>query len=1319
MISAESTRSQQMLRLTTVNSSSFNNDNANLILRFMNQHRLDVVCIQETHWDDSILQKYSQLFKDDLTFIANNTNTRERGTLTILRKRSIKEVVVSNVEISTEDLIEFPLLQNGRIVIISFSLNDTEFDVVNLYCPNNAEARSQFFRWTSLQINNLKGLTIIAGDWNCVARPEDRCTNQFSQHDDPETLKAFLNNSNIVDSFLYMHADAVETFTFFRKGLQLHQSRLDRIYISQQACNLIFSVDHIPNFASDHILSPLLVLKLEKSIDKGSGYWRMNSSLLDDSETVETLEALISATARNISQCQNPYKVWLKLKDSAKETLQRSANLKAAKNNRIRKRLEETMQFTKRVMIRNPGDEEARSSYSKAVYDLKEYSHNQLTLGARFSRSTHLLYGDKPSKYQMKKINTKSTTVIPTLKNKDGYIVSDCNRMKEIIVDFYTELFSPDPCNEDTQRSFLDSIQKRLSVDEQASLDAEATVDEILNVIKSSGGGTCPGIDGLSSEFYKKFSKNLAIILKSVFRFLFSQENIPKDFSKGIVTLIYKKGDTSELKNYRPITLLNADYKILTKLIALRLKETSEKLVGPAQFAFLAKRQVSDSVMTTQLAIASQIKKEKPGFILSLDNEKAYDRVVHTWIWKTLERFNFSNTFISNIKKLYLNATSCFLINGHLTVEVQQKRGVRQGDALSCYLFILAIAPLMSKINSSAEIKGFKCLKNKRELKVIAYADDLLFFVKDNTSFRNLRRILHSFQLASNAKANIQKSVICCLPGSSLSDADDFSRLENGEYIRQLGYQINGEGLAPESLCWNLILAKISTKIERLIRCNLTLQGRVALFNAVILPQISFTAQLIPPSKNTLRKLQSLTKSLIDNGKTNNFISIKLCELPIEEGGTGIHNLELYLNAYKINWIKRYYSNRDGIWQQILSELMLSCAIQGGELPDVPGDPITQKNLKLFDLPAPWPEIIKSWRELGGCLMDPKYSDEVLLHPIWLNEFIDSYRNKRAVDSLRECENIKTFNDIWDGRATWSSPPCNCTVEKRRMHQQAIISIRNTMEGWLEFPLNPGDNSPPHLRFIGLIFQDDQKQYPLDSLHPRQIYKKLVHYNCPLTKTADEVRDWLLARDRNPASFWRNIRNKWMDRRASELHWKISVKGLKIGRRLLHILPGATEEHLCRSCQAEETHEHVFFGCQKVMAAWRKFGNLYNRIWDKPIFQPGDPLWSSIRLGFRDKCSNKKMFNVTAGLFGEMIRAIWHSRNDEVFNNNSHSTSSILRKFCWLYRRLLDSILIAHIQERKLETFTDIWGPNGILVKRREGAQVRIIEEDELMATLM
>ena len=138
-----------------------------------------------------------------------------------------------------------------------------------------------------------------------------------------------------------------------------------------------------------------------------------------------------------------------------------------------------------------------------------------------------------------------------------------------------------------------------------------------------------PGPDGLSPAFYKKYKEFTLPLVLATFREAFELEVFPQELAAGQIILLYKKEDPTVMKNYRPITLLNVDYKIITKALSKRFSKVLEEVVGPYQHAFTPGRRATDCAMALNLIFEKLKESNMSGLVLSLDMEKAYDRVHH------------------------------------------------------------------------------------------------------------------------------------------------------------------------------------------------------------------------------------------------------------------------------------------------------------------------------------------------------------------------------------------------------------------------------------------------------------------------------------------------------------------------------------------------------------------------------------------------------------------------------------------------------------------------------------------------------------------
>ncbi|KEP46473.1 reverse transcriptase, partial [Rhizoctonia solani 123E] len=293
-----------------------------------------------------------------------------------------------------------------------------------------------------------------------------------------------------------------------------------------------------------------------------------------------------------------------------------------------------------------------------------------------------------------------------------------------------------------------------------------------MQVIKETKNNKAPGEDGLSYEFYKHWLKqwednekenkikipDISKILYEVYKDIETTGEAHFSFTIGRMYLLYKKGSKTKIENYRPLTLLNTDYKILTKVIAAKLGEVAGKILHENQAGFVPKRSIYDQVRLNQMIINYAEIKEEDGLMVSLDQEKAYDKIDHDYLWEVLTAFGFPKEFIKTIKALYNEAQTRVIVNNSYDVPFSVNRGVRQGDPMSCILYDLAIEPLANSIRKCEKITGYKVKGMKEPLKVTLFADDTVVFLKKNNKVKNLEIIINKFCKASTAKFNLGKT---------------------------------------------------------------------------------------------------------------------------------------------------------------------------------------------------------------------------------------------------------------------------------------------------------------------------------------------------------------------------------------------------------------------------------------------------------------------------------------------------------------------------------------------------------------------------------
>lgn len=262
----------------------------------------------------------------------------------------------------------------------------------------------------------------------------------------------------------------------------------------------------------------------------------------------------------------------------------------------------------------------------------------------------------------------------------------------------------------------------------------------------------------------------------------FINEELCTSMKQGLITLIPKPGkDLLSLDNWRPITLLNLDYKILSLVFAKRLKSGLCEISNESQTGFMPKRHISCNIrlILDLIDYAAHIKSE--AVILFLDFYKAFDTIEHNFIFSTLELFGFGEKFIKMVKIIYKDINSSVLLQFDTSTRFPINRGVRQGCRISPFLFLLVVELLSLNIRNNPDIKGLSIFD--REIRISQLADDTTLFLKNTNQVAGVLETIDSFTQASGLKLNIPKCEILCLYDSLETSANDIPIKDNVKYL--------------------------------------------------------------------------------------------------------------------------------------------------------------------------------------------------------------------------------------------------------------------------------------------------------------------------------------------------------------------------------------------------------------------------------------------------------------------------------------------------------------------------------------------------------
>ncbi|GJS72037.1 RNA-directed DNA polymerase, eukaryota [Tanacetum coccineum] len=229
----------------------------------------------------------------------------------------------------------------------------------------------------------------------------------------------------------------------------------------------------------------------------------------------------------------------------------------------------------------------------------------------------------------------------------------------------------------------------KLSLDQQADLENNITREEIKKAVWDCGVDKSPGPDGFTFDFYRRYWTFLENDVVEVVLYFFNYGQFPKGSNSSFITLIPKTQEAKMMKDFRPITLIGSLYKIIAKILAIRMGAVLEDLVNDVQSAFVAKRQILGGPFILNELFQWYKMKKKHSMIFKVDFEKAYDLVRWDYLDDILKKFGFGEKWCGWIRNCLLSSKGSVIVNGSPTKEFQFHRGLKHGYPLSPFLVIL------------------------------------------------------------------------------------------------------------------------------------------------------------------------------------------------------------------------------------------------------------------------------------------------------------------------------------------------------------------------------------------------------------------------------------------------------------------------------------------------------------------------------------------------------------------------------------------------------------------------------------------------------
>ena len=831
------------------------------------------------------------------------------------------------------------------------------------------------------------------------------------------------------------------------------------------------------------------------------------------------------------------------------------------------------------------------------------------------SKMIKLEDGEKNSTYFLSLEKQKQKSKAISQLQIGNETTQDHNTIMDELYSFYSNLYkdnNPPPENP-TCNSFFENVTPKISETEKQSCEGLISEKECADALKQMANNKTPGLDGFPVEFYKVFWLDLKSILIDSFNYAYEKGELSLDQKRGVITLIPKKDKNRLLvKNWRPITLLPVDYKILAKILSNRLKKVIHKIVNRDQTGYIKGRYIGENIRIIKDVISYLNIKDKAGLLCLIDFEKAFDTVKWKFLKKCLHTFNFGPNFLRWVDTLYKNPETAILNNGHQTKFFQPEKGVRQGCPLSAFLFIIAVEMLAIRIRNSEKIKGI--LIDEVEIKISQLADDTTVFLRDTDSIKHLFDLLEQFELSSGLKANIEKTKFHSIGPKEIQNSDVSKIKFEKTPIKLLGLTITNDKDTDTDENFKPRISAIKNILKHWSRRKLSLKGKITIINSLVISQIIYPASNLDTPFEILEDLNKILYEFLWDGKRSK-IAAKTIENTISEGGLKMPNIFLKVKSWQLGWLRRALLYPEAKWILTLN------AIIGNADFSYLSKSRTNLNKMTPAIPDFYKGILKTWYEIR----DHSNADiiDIPAEALWHNTNI-TVENKEIFKKSWYGEGIRFIHDLLDNNGKFLS---HSEISRK---YDIKCTFLETMQIRMAIPLNWRKKLNKEV-----VNEDNYTTAPKLYLPSQNKFKLFTDYS-----SKDLYWQMLLQNSYNhlPACkpkwneifpehnlYWKSIyTNAFHACRSTKLQsfqYRVLNRTIACNHWLFNLK--IKDSPNCNTCKIDDDMQHFFIECDTVKPFWTSFRKWWKRISKNPkAISNIDIIFGTPSITQKDKCLN-------------------------------------------------------------------------------------------------
>ncbi|GKV07275.1 hypothetical protein SLEP1_g19071 [Rubroshorea leprosula] len=720
-------------------------------------------------------------------------------------------------------------------------------NMVNVYAPCDKKEKVLLWEEMGSLVSNQGGRWLLAGDFNSVRSIIER-KGRLGETQDMEEFNRFVEGTGLIDVKLLNRK-----FTWYRSDGSL-MSRLDRFLLSSEMSMVErdWTQVGVRRSISDHCA---IILK-SRNVDWGPKPFRA----LDVWQQHPEFRDFVVAKWENLQ-------------------IEGWAAFKCQKKLQLLK--EECKRWNKEVF----GNVEVR--YESLLQQIEmldkksedtDLNESEVLLRKVCSQEVWEVLQKREAVWRQ-----KSRANWVRLGGAGGW-VEEPEMVKAEAVRYFCQLFQ----NDQWSRPVMGGIQfHRISAEQREWLERPFSIEEIEEGLHSCDGSKAPGPDGFNFNFIKFAWSSLKDDFVNFMCEFHQHGRLVKGLNSSFLALIPKKLNPLQFKEYRPISLLGCLYKLLAKVLANRLKMVMSDIISDSQSAFVGGRQLVDSVLILNEVVHEVKSRKQQSFMFKADFEKAYDCVDWGFLDWMMDSMGFGDKWRKWIRECLSTARISVLINGSPTKEFSVSKGLRQGDPLSPFLFLLVgegLCGLVKKAECEGMLRGVEIGRGGVVLSLLQFADDTVFIgTADAENVRVVKAILLWFELISGLKINFSKSHLYGFNISEgwLQGAADMLHCGVGKVpFIYLGLPVGGN--PGRKRCWKSVIERFHQKLATWKSPLLSFGGRITLINSI--PWVSWECMCAEKGK----------------------------------GGLGVVDLERKNGALLGKWWFRLGDGLDSLWKRVI-----------------------------------------------------------------------------------------------------------------------------------------------------------------------------------------------------------------------------------------------------------------------------------------------------------------------------------------------------------------------------------------------------------------